>query len=53
MRNVPNMIVAAPMDEVELRNLMYTAQLRRHKAAIFNPLSQGMRKCSQLASDIQ
>ncbi len=27
MRNVPNMIVAAPMDEVELRNLMYTAQL--------------------------
>src|SRR5690606_14690746 len=27
MRTVPNMIVAAPMDEVELRNLMYTAQL--------------------------
>ncbi len=26
MRNIPNMIVSAPMDEVELRNLMYTAQ---------------------------
>lgn len=28
MRNIPNMIVAAPMDEIELRNLMYTAQLK-------------------------
>ena len=27
MRCIPNMIVAAPMDEIELRNLMYTAQL--------------------------
>jgi 1-deoxy-D-xylulose-5-phosphate synthase len=27
MRNIPNMIVSAPMDQVELRNLMYTAQL--------------------------
>ena len=27
MRSIPNMIVAAPMDEIELRNLMYTAQL--------------------------
>jgi len=27
MRNIPNMIVAAPMDEIELRNLMYSAQL--------------------------
>jgi 1-deoxy-D-xylulose-5-phosphate synthase len=26
MRTVPNMIVSAPMDELELRNLMYTAQ---------------------------
>ncbi len=30
MRSVPNMIVSAPMNEVELRNLMYTAQLRPH-----------------------
>ncbi len=28
MRLIPNMIVSAPMDEIELRNLMYTAQLR-------------------------
>jgi len=28
MRMVPNMIVSAPMDEIELRNLMFTAQLR-------------------------
>ncbi|MDR0418745.1 MAG: 1-deoxy-D-xylulose-5-phosphate synthase [Prevotellaceae bacterium] len=27
MRNIPNMIVAAPLNEVELRNMMYTAQL--------------------------
>ena len=26
MRNIPNMIVSAPMDEIELRNLMFTAQ---------------------------
>ncbi|MCD6332754.1 MAG: 1-deoxy-D-xylulose-5-phosphate synthase [Bacteroidales bacterium] len=30
MRAIPNMIVSAPMDEIELRNLMYTAQLRNH-----------------------
>jgi len=27
MRSVPNITVAAPMDELELRNLMYTSQL--------------------------
>jgi 1-deoxy-D-xylulose-5-phosphate synthase len=31
MRSVPNMIVSAPMDELELRNLMYTAQLEKNK----------------------
>ena len=35
MRNIPNMIVTAPMDEIELRNLMYTAQLDKVK----NPIS--------------
>jgi 1-deoxy-D-xylulose-5-phosphate synthase len=30
MRSVPNMIVAAPMNEVELRNMMYTAQLGKY-----------------------
>jgi 1-deoxy-D-xylulose-5-phosphate synthase len=29
MRNIPNMIVTAPMDEIELRNFMYTAQLEK------------------------
>ena len=29
-RLVPNMIVAAPMNEEELRNMMYTAQLENH-----------------------
>ncbi len=32
MRCLPNMIVAAPMNEVELRNLMYTAQLAHQGA---------------------
>jgi len=27
MRSIPNMTVAAPMDEIELRNMMFTAQL--------------------------
>lgn len=30
MRTLPNMIVSAPMDETELRNLLYTAQLKDH-----------------------
>lgn len=29
MRCIPNMVVAAPMNEQELRNMMYTAQLER------------------------
>jgi len=32
-RCVPNMIVSAPMNEAELRNLMYTAQLPRKEKA--------------------
>jgi len=34
MRNIPNIIVSAPMDEIELRNLMYTAQLDKIKSPI-------------------
>ncbi len=30
MRIVPNMVVAAPMDEIDMRNLMYTAQLEKN-----------------------
>ena len=31
MRCIPNMVVAAPMNEAELRNMMYTAQLDSQK----------------------
>ena len=30
MRSIPNMIVAAPMDEIELRQMMYTAQTGKY-----------------------
>lgn len=32
MRTIPNMIVAAPMNALELRNMMYTAQLDKIKS---------------------
>jgi len=31
MRCIPNMVIAAPMNEQELRNMMYTAQLDENK----------------------
>jgi len=31
MRSIPNMVVSAPMDEIELRNLMYSAQLEKNR----------------------
>lgn len=34
MRCIPNMILAAPMNEAELRNMMYTAQLPREGQAL-------------------
>ena len=44
LRCLPNMIVAAPMNEAELRNLMYTAQLPRTEQAfsIRYPRGQGV-----------
>ncbi len=44
-RCLPNMIVAAPMNESELRNLMYTAQLPRKERAfsIRYPRGQGVK----------
>ncbi|MGK7391200.1 MAG: 1-deoxy-D-xylulose-5-phosphate synthase [Candidatus Cyclobacteriaceae bacterium M2_1C_046] len=44
MRCIPNMIVAAPMNESELRNLMYTSQLPRENTAftIRYPRGQGV-----------
>lgn len=43
-RCLPNMIVSSPMDESELRNLMYTAQLPRKEMAfsIRYPRGQGV-----------
>lgn len=32
LRLIPNIIIAAPMDEIELRQLLYTAQLKEHGA---------------------
>jgi 1-deoxy-D-xylulose-5-phosphate synthase len=34
MRCIPNMVVCAPMNERELRNMMYTAQLEKNKLPI-------------------
>ena len=43
LRCVPNMIISAPMDEIELRNLMYTAQADHHGTfAIRYPKGRGV-----------
>ncbi len=43
LRCIPNMIISAPMDEVELRNLMYTAQAEKHGPfAIRYPKGRGV-----------
>jgi 1-deoxy-D-xylulose-5-phosphate synthase len=43
MRSIPNMVIAAPMNEVELRNMMYTAQLPGHGPfTIRYPRAQGV-----------
>jgi 1-deoxy-D-xylulose-5-phosphate synthase len=39
MRCVPNMVVSSPMNEEELRNLMYTATLEKNAGTILYPLS--------------
>lgn len=43
MRSIPHMIVAAPMDEIELRNMLYTSQLEKYKSpfSIRYPRSKG------------
>lgn len=43
LRSVPDLIVSAPMNEEELRNLMYTAQLKNHGAfSIRYPRGRGV-----------
>ncbi|ABG60876.1 1-deoxy-D-xylulose-5-phosphate synthase [Cytophaga hutchinsonii] len=43
-RCIPNLVVSAPMNEQELRNLMYTAQLQKNKGpfSIRYPRGQGV-----------
>ena len=42
LRLIPNMIIFAPMNEIELRNIMYTAQLGlKHPIAIRYPRGRG------------
>jgi len=44
MRIIPNLVIASPMDEVEMRNLMYTAQLEHNNFpfAIRYPRGRGV-----------
>ena len=52
LRSIPNMIIGAPMNEEELRNLMYTAQLKNHGPfAIRYPRGRG--QYERLAKAIQ
>jgi 1-deoxy-D-xylulose-5-phosphate synthase len=45
LRIIPNLIVAAPMDEIELRDMMYTAQLGlQHPIAIRYPRGRGFNR---------
>ncbi len=42
-RCIPNMIISAPMNEQELRNLMYTAQLPRNQPTFVIRYQEGRR----------
>jgi 1-deoxy-D-xylulose-5-phosphate synthase len=46
LRCIPNMVIAAPMDEIELRNILYSAQLKNNKfpIAIRYPRGRGIYK---------
>ncbi len=42
MRCIPNVVISAPMNEIELRNLMYTAQLGKGPFVIRYPRGHGV-----------
>jgi 1-deoxy-D-xylulose-5-phosphate synthase len=42
LRAVPNMIIAAPQDEISLRNLLFTAQFTKQPMAIRYPRGRGI-----------
>jgi 1-deoxy-D-xylulose-5-phosphate synthase len=46
MRSIPNMVVSAPMDGIELRNLMYTAQLEKNNQPFSIRYPRGPNKIS-------
>ena len=52
MRNIPNMVVCAPMDEIELRNLMYTAQLEKNNFPFSYPLSTRAAGCTPTGKNL-
>ena len=41
LKNIPNLIIAVPRDEIELRNLLYTAQFTKQPIAIRYPRGRG------------
>jgi 1-deoxy-D-xylulose-5-phosphate synthase len=41
LRNIPNLIIAAPLNEIDLRNLMYTAQFTDRPFVIRYPRGKG------------
>lgn len=47
-RCIPNMIICAPMNEEELRDMMYTAQLEKKCRSLGHSLSQRRRRNAQL-----
>lgn len=48
LRLIPNIIISAPIDEIELRNLMFTAQINpKHPFAIRYPKGTGVHKAWQ------
>jgi 1-deoxy-D-xylulose-5-phosphate synthase len=53
MRCIPNMIVAAPMNEAELRNMMYTAQLPREGQAFTIRYPRGKGVMSEWRTEMQ
>ncbi|HIP49245.1 MAG TPA: 1-deoxy-D-xylulose-5-phosphate synthase [Lutibacter sp.] len=42
LRAIPNMIIAVPKDEIQLRNLLYTAQFTKQPFAIRYPRGRGI-----------
>jgi len=44
LRHLPNMVIMAPKDEIELQNMLYTAVNTEHPAAIRYPKERGLKE---------